>query len=441
MAAHGLFNCVDLVIVGRLGEGAVAAVTLGGVINMVAMLAFNGVTNVLASAAAERCGRGDGDQLAALERSSEWFTLWASIVLGLVFALLARPLIALCAADRATSALAVDYLVICSLGSGTMFFVLWGAALLRARGESFWPMVVLIGSNALNLLLDLVLVFGLVGFPRLGVAGAAWATVLARAVGALVLVVVLHRRRQGRAGRRASVPLGPIVRAGLINSAQTIARVFGLYLLLSLASRVAARESVVAARDLLDGVGVAIRLEMVLMFAALGFGAAAASFLAQNLAAGRPERARGGLLALTLEAALFGSVLALLLWLLRAPLFDLVAPDSAAAAATAAALYLGRLLPAQPFLIVGIVLSQALVGLGSVRSAVVVDVLLYALLTPAVLLLASDGVATAFLVLALAHVLAAVVYILLMRRRLKRATRVDSPPASGSQPPASPLPS
>ncbi len=428
MAAHGLFNCVDLVIVGRLGEGAVAAVTLGGVINMVAMLAYNGVANVLAGQAADLEGRGDRPGLVALERASEKLTWAAALVLGAGFALAARPLIALGGVDDGTAALATEYLIICSLGSGTMFFVLWGAALLRARGESFWPMAVLIGSNVLNLALDLVLVFGLLGFPRLGVAGAAWATVIARALGAVVLVFLLHRRRGTEKGHG---PVRPLIREmlvkGLFNSAQTVARVVGLYLVLSTAARAAADNlGPLAARDLLDGVGVAIRLEMVLMFAALGFGAAAATFLAQNLGAERPERARRGLAALVLEAVVFGGLLAALLWFFRAELFALAAPGTAEAAREFGVSYLARLLPAQPLLAVGIVLSQALVGIRSVRTAVIVDGLLYVGFVPIVTSLAADGAETAFAALALAHLAAALVYPVLMRRRLRARDRAAS---------------
>ena len=57
LALHGMFNLVDAIIVGRLGEGAIAAVTISGVIAMIPMLLFEGVSNLTVAyvAQAQRC--------------------------------------------------------------------------------------------------------------------------------------------------------------------------------------------------------------------------------------------------------------------------------------------------------------------------------------------------------------------------------------------------
>ena len=85
MACHGLFNCVDLVIVGRLGAGAIAAVTIAGLVNMATMMLFNGIANMIAAVSARLWGaerRAESEELAA---SSLRLTLVASVVLGVRF--------------------------------------------------------------------------------------------------------------------------------------------------------------------------------------------------------------------------------------------------------------------------------------------------------------------------------------------------------------------
>lgn len=385
MAFHGLFNVVDLIIVGHLGAGAVAAVTAAGLVHMGVLLLFNGFIDLQAAA----LGRflGGKRRAAAVRGAEEAFTVgWiASVAVGVLLSVPAAWLVGSLIHESSAGAQGARYLSIMAWGSGTMFALLTGTVVFRSYGRSLFPMAILIAANALNIVLDLAWVHGLWGAPQLGVAGAAWGTVVARGAGAAVLLLGIaslprphirwwRLRRPGPATREALV-------RGCVQSLRQVARVAALYLLFRCAAGgLAAREGGPAARDLLDGVGVALRLEMVVVFAALGWGAAAASVVARNLGKGLRNRAEGGVWYCVLGASLTAGTAATVLWTWQAGALRAVAPQMTLSALGAGQAYLAWTLPAWALLAAGVVISQGLAGAGSTKTALALDGFLYLVL-------------------------------------------------------------
>lgn len=383
MAFHGMFNCVDLVIVGRLGQGAVAAVTIAGVLNMAAMLVFNGFANMLAAAAARLTGEGRRDDVDRLAAESLRLTVVFSIVIGASMFLGARGLVELLGADHETTEVAVRYLKILAVGGGNMFVILWATSLLRGAGESRWPMVSLVTANVLNIVLDVLLVFGYWGLPRMGVVGAAWATFIARIFAGAVVVIVLVRGRHGvRLRRVVGTALGETPRlllVGLGSSAQLVVRVVAMYGLLVFAADAARRlGGADAPRDLVDGIGICIRLEMISVFIGLGWGTAAGAVVGQCLGAGRPARAVTGSWIACAAASVCGLAVGSAIVIFADTVLPLLAPGLPAASYDVATRYLAITVPAYLPLLTGVVLSQALNGAGSTRVPLVIDAVVHA---------------------------------------------------------------
>ncbi|MFT7618536.1 MAG: putative MATE family efflux protein [Planctomycetota bacterium] len=429
MAFHGLFNCIDLLIVGRLGPGAVAAVTMGGIINMVAMLAFNGVANVIAGRCSNAAGTGDSDRLAELVTAGRKLTLWLSVFFGCLFAALAVPLTNSFGVDAKTQTDGVSYLVILSLGSGTMFYLLFQGACLRAIGDSRRPMFALIGANVLNLLLDVLLVFGLWGFPQLGVAGAAWATVLSRLICAAYLGRILRLRESNwpKVIPRVSRVLS-ILKEGLTHSAQMVVRVISIYGLMIIAARATTGGEGVETTAMLDGIGVGIRLEMVVLFCALGWGTAAASFLGQNFGANRFDRAAYAMWVAVGGALVTCLLLGSILFIWPGELLHFVAPKAMGQALEQGSRYLRLVLIGHPGLIVAIVLSQALVGIGSVKTAVFLDFTLYVVLgLPLAFWLSQSANDTdlVWICVQWTHLLSGLAYLFFFRKRFLKEKQKD----------------
>src|SRR5205814_807496 len=112
------------------------------------------------------------------------------------------------------------------------------------RGRTRVVLVVNVLATAVNVLLDWLLIFGHGGFPRAGVAGAAWATIAAQAVGsAILLALVLSPRNRERYATGSSWRLDPrllgrLLRFGFPAGLQFFAEVFAFSLFMMLLGRI-----------------------------------------------------------------------------------------------------------------------------------------------------------------------------------------------------------
>jgi Na+-driven multidrug efflux pump len=261
-----------------------------------------------------------------------------------------------------------------ALGLITMFLIMHTTSVLRAVGNAFWPAWIMVGANALNVLLDVALVFGYWGFPRLGVAGAAWATVIARLAGAGLGLWLIWRGTGGVALRRIPFRrpfqfLRTMFVTGVPTSLQLSARVVAVFFLL----RVARDAWPGSGSEMLDGVGICVRLEMVAVFMALGWGAAATTLVGQNLGAGLTGRAARGSWVLTLAGAISMAVVGFLVWTFREPLLRVIMPELTPDGFRAAEGYLTFTIPFYPAIAVGLVLARGLNGAGCTRTPLLID--------------------------------------------------------------------
>ena len=147
----------------------------------------------------------------------------------------------------------------------------------------------MVAGNIVNAVLDPIFIFGWLGFPALGVTGSAWATMIGRIVGVVILVhAFVTGRTQFDIKRAALAPkpalLGRILNIGVFASVRGLV---GNVALLALMRLVAEFGTVPVA-----AYGIGMRLRMFIMGPSMGFGTAAAALVGQNLGAGQPERAR-----------------------------------------------------------------------------------------------------------------------------------------------------
>lgn len=286
------YNLVDMIWIGRLGSGAVAAVGAAGMLLWMA----NGVTTVPRIGGqvtvGQKLGAGQQKEAAEYTACALRMGLFLGIIYGLICALFNKPLISFFKLNSPeVIAEARWYLVIA--GGLLIFFFLDQVigGILAAMGNTVTTFRVTTVGLVINLVLDPVLIFGLGPFPRLEVIGAALATVFAQMIVFLLYLKAIWNEpvifRNLRLLRRSNrVHLNEIVKIGLPSALQDV--------LFSAISMVIARfvagygDAAVAVQK------VGGQIESISWMMGGGFAMAVNSFVAQNYGAGKIERVRKG---------------------------------------------------------------------------------------------------------------------------------------------------
>lgn len=215
LVAEPLFLLSDAAIVGHLGTAplaglGIAAVVLQTVVGLCVFLAYGTTGSV-----ARRVGAGDLPGALAQGVDGLWLAVGIGSVATVAGVALTDPLVGLFGASEEVSGPATTYLRIAFLGTVPLLLVLAATGVLRGLQDTRTPLVVAVGGNVLNVVLNLLLVYP----AGLGIAGSALGSVLAQvAMAAAFLVVVVRGARRHhaslrpdllgiRAAGRAGVPL------------------------------------------------------------------------------------------------------------------------------------------------------------------------------------------------------------------------------------------
>ena len=279
-----LFFSVDTFWIGtRVGAAGLAAASTAvfwiWLLVSVAEMVNVGVTAV----ASRRYGEGRADAAARVAGDA----LLLSLVLGALCAVVGLPLLprmfALMHTPPDVSALGIRYLATYLLGAPLIFGFFAVDAAFRAAGDTRTPFVLLLASVAVTLVLDPVLIVGWGPVPALGVAGAAIATICTRAVAFVLGLTIIGRRGVVKFGRPDLRSIATVLRIGLPTA--TTGVVFSLIYVM--VTRTATQFGTPA----LAALGIGHRVESWLYMIGVGFGAATAAIVGQNMGAGRTDRA------------------------------------------------------------------------------------------------------------------------------------------------------
>jgi putative MATE family efflux protein len=283
---------VDLLMVSRLGAAAIAGV---GVSVQVLFVIFAGIAAIATGTTvlvARFIGAGQRSDAAKVVKQSILLGTLLGVFLAVVGIPLAKPLVAALGAGPDVVEAGGVYLQIVFLSGVPLTLVFVLGAAMRGAGDSRTPMLVAVGINVVNVVVAAVLIFGLLGFPALGVAGSAWGAAAGRLAGTVAMLVLLVRgvgagslRLVGRYGWRPDVPLiRRLGRIGLPSMGEQLSRSLGMLvfgtIVISLGTAVFAAQRItfnILSLSFLPG---------------FGFSMAATALTGQALGAHLPDRAR-----------------------------------------------------------------------------------------------------------------------------------------------------
>ncbi len=189
-----LYSFADTVIVGRfLGVDALAAVGTTYSLNFLILGFVQGLTVGFGILLAQSFGAKDRNELNSYFLNGAFLSACISVLLAVVTAIAARPLLILIRTPENILSMAVEYIRVIFIGIPAAMLYNYSAGALRAVGDSRHPFYFLLFSSALNIVLDYVFIVPLGG----GVAGAAWATVLSQLVSFGILLYFNLGERHG----------------------------------------------------------------------------------------------------------------------------------------------------------------------------------------------------------------------------------------------------
>jgi putative MATE family efflux protein len=207
LAAEPLYVLADTAIVGNLGTTQLAALAIAATLLTTAFAVFNFLTYGTTAQVARLHGAGRGTRAAGVGAQAQWLGLLVGVALLVGIAALAVPAVTVMGGEGAVGEGAVTYLRISALGAP--FFLLATAAqgYLRGMSDLTTPLVILVVSQIVNVVLELVFVYGF-GW---GLAGSAWGTVIAQA--GMGIAFALVQRRAGWS-RPSLAAMRPLMRVG-----------------------------------------------------------------------------------------------------------------------------------------------------------------------------------------------------------------------------------
>lgn len=362
-----LVGIFDTYLAGRISAGATAAIGLsayvGWLASMIVMLVGTGTTAIVSRQ------EGSSDHGEANHIANQSLTL--SAILGVfIFAsmYLAAPwFAAYCRMTGETYEITVHYLRIDAIGLGLMSVTLVGSAALRGVGNMRTPMVIFGFINVANIIASLTLVYGLGPIPAFGIDGIVGGTLIARVIGAVLLLVVLARGRYGLRLVAGELPISAsrakrILRIGLPAAADGAVMWSGQFFFLAIIGSLGTGSD----RDVFFAAHiVAVRVEAFTYLPAVAWGTATATMIGQALGATNPLRARLAGHEGVLQCGLLALVISALFFFGAEVIYRTMSDDRRVWAAGASPFRILALF--QPLMAVSIVYIAALRGAGDTR--------------------------------------------------------------------------
>ena len=367
-----LYNITDMAWIGLLGSKAVAGVGVGGMFTwlsqgLAAMARMGGQVQV-----AQCIGRGERDRAHGFAQAAVQLATLMGMAYAVISLVFTRQMVAFFQlTDPEAQTAALSYTKIACGLIVFSFLTLTMTGLYTAQGDSKTPFLANLIGLVTNMILDPVLILGPGPFPKLGVVGAAIATVTAQAIVMMMMIlgVIIQKKENVLKGIRltAKIPkeyLGGLCRIGIPTAIQGMAYCAISMVLTRMVSAYGA-EAVATQR-------VGGQIESISWNTADGFAAALNAFIAQNYGAGKMDRVRKGYRASLWTVGIWGLLISFVFICFPQAIADIFFHEPKAVATAVG--YLVIIGFSEAFMCVELTTVGALSGLGRTRLCSIISI-------------------------------------------------------------------
>ena len=289
---QAMYGAVDLLVVGQFGgelaDVYVSGVSTGSQIMYTVTTGITGLAMGLTVFVGRKIGAGQKEEAGKIIGSGIWLFGMIAVILTVVLVCTASPLAHLMQAPEEAFDQTVLYITICSAGS--VFIVAYNllGSIFRGIGDSKTPLMTVAIACVLNILVDLLLV----AVFHMGAAGAAIATVFAQAISVLISLFIIKKRElpftfSVKDIRAKASYIKETLKLGTPIALQDVLVGISFLAIIAIVNDLGLTESA--------GVGVANKVCAFLMLIPAAYMQAMSAFVAQNIGAAKPERARKAL--------------------------------------------------------------------------------------------------------------------------------------------------
>ena len=193
MLIQSMYNVVDSIFVARISEKALTAVSLAYPLQNLILAVAVGYGVGINACIAKSLGARKQEETNRAAAHGILFTLLHSILFVLIGLFLTKPFLGFFTSDPETFSMGCSYtyIVVC-LSFGSIFHI-YIEKMFQATGNMIMPMILQAAGALTNIILDPIMIFGLLGFPKMGVTGAAVATVIGQCVAGIVAGTCNHK--------------------------------------------------------------------------------------------------------------------------------------------------------------------------------------------------------------------------------------------------------
>lgn len=378
------YNMIDMIWVGRLGSNAVAAVGTAG------FFTWFGTSLVFISKigaevfVAQEIGKDNIKEKNKYIYNSLFINIIIALIYTIIILIFKRSLIDFFKlGDSEIVTMAIDYLVIISLGMVFYFLNPLFTGIFNASGNSKVPFIINAVGLVFNIVFDPILIFGLFGIKPMGVIGAAIATVLAQIIVTILFVITFIRNGYSLSFKNIKYIdkkyIYKICKIGIPTALQNCSFAFFAMII----GRIVASWGAVAIA--VQKVG--SQIEAISWMTAEGFGAALTAFVGQNYGAKKFDRILKGYKITMVMSIIIGAFATILLIFFGQSIFSIFIPEEEAIIGGAS--YLKILGFSQIFMCIEITTAGAFAGLGNTITPSWVGIILTGFRIPLAIILAN----------------------------------------------------